>query len=77
MKLTLRIRNQISSGKSMNTGEASEYDVLGLPPRQTASIVMRDTKWSIDRAPYGAAKAQWEGAFDSAEDALRSLQKGL
>jgi hypothetical protein len=56
-------------------GQAVFFNVLHLPPWQTAQIVRRaDTKGNLQRTRDGF-KSIWGDPFPSAEEALEFLQK--
>jgi hypothetical protein len=56
-------------------GQPVLFNVLHLPPWQTAQIVRRaDTTWNLERTRDGF-RSIWGDPFPSAEDALEFLQQ--
>ncbi len=75
MSLTMRPISSSRTGVVLATGMPDQYKVVGLPAGQHAWIKKHGDHWHILRALDGMP-AKWGGDYDTAEDALRSLEKG-
>ncbi|HEY3042593.1 MAG TPA: hypothetical protein VGJ39_01115 [Vicinamibacterales bacterium] len=75
MSLTMRPVSSSRTGVVLPTGMPDEYKVVGLPAGQHAWIKRDGDHWNILRASEGKP-AKWGGNYNTAEDALRSLEKG-
>ena len=75
MSLTMRPILSSRTGVVMVTGMPDQYKVVGLPAGQKAWIKKDGDHWNILRVSDGM-QAKWGGNYDTAEDALRSLEKG-
>jgi hypothetical protein len=52
------------------------YDVSGLPPELAVEIAEIDQRWQLMVVRDGFA-GEWEGDFDSADEALAALQREI
>jgi len=74
--LTLRPTGRIGSGPTLLTDQdrVFKYEVVGLPPGQSAAIAEMDHRWQILRTKDGV-QGTWTGEYSTAEQALDHLQK--
>jgi hypothetical protein len=76
LTLSLRPTARIGSGPTLLTDQdrVIRYEVVGLPPGQSADIAERNHRWKLLRTQDGVQEA-WTGKYSTAEQALEELQK--
>jgi hypothetical protein len=74
--LTLRPTGRIGGGPNLLTDQdrVFKYEVVGLPPGQSAAIAEMDHRWQILRTKDGVQGTS-TGRYHTAEEALAELQK--
>jgi hypothetical protein len=80
MRLSLQVDSRAGSGADVNNWQPVSYRVVGLPPGETAEILITkvthtsETFWKVDRIKPDLTLSD-AGRYASAEDALRMLEK--
>ena len=69
--LTLRITQTSDDGPD---ARPIQYEVLGLPVGRRALISRLSGVWKVLRIRDGLSESSWSGAYESPDDALRSLE---
>ena len=73
--LTLRPHRRLGMGPELSDRDrVINYEVVGLPPGESAEIAEIDQHWQIWRTKDGV-RGQWTGDYSTAQAALEELQK--
>jgi hypothetical protein len=80
MSTTFTLRPIGRSGEGSDSSKwdhVYQYEVLGLPPAQRATIAeMEGRRWKTLRTQDGV-QGSWVGEYETAEDALGALQREI
>jgi hypothetical protein len=77
MALTLRPTMWTTDGPVLSRENPIQFEVLGLPPGQSALIGQMPIRWQVLHYKTAGAAAEWQGDYDSKEDALAALEAAL
>jgi hypothetical protein len=75
MAIILTLGDPVTVDLANPLKQPGQYEVLGLPPGHGRVLIRERTaggRWRISRRP-----SQWEGDYETAEDALAALQAGF
>jgi hypothetical protein len=75
MPILLTLGDPVTVGVTDPLRQPGQYEVLGLPPGHSRVLIRERRpggRWRISRRPN-----QWEGDYETAEEALAALQGGL